>query len=190
MAETLGRESFESRLEEMLAEMRRGKVFVYPTDTIYGIGCDATNSLAVGRVRTIKMRESKPFSVIAPSLEWIERNCIVDSEARTWIDKLPGPYTLILKLANNLEIGDEVNGGLGTIGVRMPDNWFAEVIAVSGLPFVTTSVNLTGRPHMTSIADMDRSIMDAVDYVIDEGPLENRPSKVIDLAGGGNVARE
>jgi L-threonylcarbamoyladenylate synthase len=189
MAETLDRRSFDSRLEEMLAEIGRGKVFVYPTDTIYGIGCDATNGPAVARIRSIKKRDSKPFSVIAPSVGWIEKNCVLDSEARIWIKKLPGPYTLVLRLSKGAEVAWEVNSGLDTVGVRIPDNWFAEVVAVSGRPFVTTSVNISGMPHMTSPMNMDRSIGEAVDYIIDEGLLENRPSKVVNLAAGG-IARE
>ncbi|MDE1865725.1 MAG: threonylcarbamoyl-AMP synthase [Candidatus Micrarchaeota archaeon] len=180
----------ESRMREMIGEIKAGKLFVYPTDTIYGVGCDATNGPAVRRVREIKRREAKPFSVIAPSIEWIERNCIISSKGRNWLDRLPGPYTLILRLSRKDSVAKEVNEGLETLGVRIPDNWFAKMIEKSGVPFVTTSVNLGGRPHMTSIDDIDQSIRASVDYLVYEGPLRGRPSKVIDLAGTGATVRE
>src|SRR3989344_9285820 len=89
-----------------------GAVFIHPTDTIYGIGCNAQNSNAVKKVRNLKGRAANPFSVIAPSLEWIKENCIVAKQAEEWIDKLPGPYTLILKLKSSNRVAKEVNPGL------------------------------------------------------------------------------
>ncbi|GAG45638.1 unnamed protein product, partial [marine sediment metagenome] len=65
----------------------RNSVFIYPTDTIYGIGCNALNSKLVKRIRRIKKRDNKPFSVIAPSKKWIYDNCEVD---RKILKKLPG----------------------------------------------------------------------------------------------------
>jgi L-threonylcarbamoyladenylate synthase len=185
--EIIDKGGFERRHYRMIEEMRNGKVFVYPTDTIYGIGCDATNPTAVERIRTLKKRVDKPFSVIAPSIEWIMSNCDVRRSQREWIERLPGPYTFILKLSNKDAVSQSVNGGLSTLGVRMPANWFALVVAESGIPFVTTSVNLTGKPFMTSLKDISPKIRDGVDYIVDVGELKNKPSKVIDLASGSTV---
>ena len=75
------------------------KIYVYPTDTIYGIGCDATNDKLVLKIRSIKKRDEKPFSIIAPSKDWIKNNFeIIHPE---YLDKLPGPYTLVMKPKNN-----------------------------------------------------------------------------------------
>ncbi len=185
--EILSRAEFERRMPLMLEEMRGGKLFVYPTDTIYGMGCDATNPAAVGRVRLLKRRDRKPFSVIAPSLGWITSNCIVGRKERDWLARLPGPYTLIMRLSNRASVSPPVTEGLGTLGVRMPDNWFSAVVARAGIPFVTTSVNMTGKPFMTSLADIEPSIRDSADYIIDIGALKNRPSRVVDLASGKSV---
>jgi L-threonylcarbamoyladenylate synthase len=171
----------------MLGEMRLGKVFVYPTDTIYGIGCDATNPTAVGRIRALKKRDRKPFSVIAPSVEWIMCNCNVGRAEREWLERLPGPYTLIVRLANRAAICPDVNDGIATIGLRIPNNWFAGVVAKAGIPFVTTSVNVTGKPFMTSLSDINPGLREGVDYLVDVGPLKNKPSKVIDLVSGAAV---
>ena len=97
----------------MIDSMIKGAVFIHPTDTIYGIGCNAEVSSAVRKVRQLKARATNPFSVIAPSLEWINENCVVTKEADEWLEKLPGPYTLILKLKNNC-VARSVNSGLNT----------------------------------------------------------------------------
>lgn len=80
--------------------IRQGAVFIHPTDTIYGIGCDATNGQAVQRIRDIKQRAAMPFSVIAPSKKWIYDNCEVSLEGEKWLDRLPCPYTLVFGLSN------------------------------------------------------------------------------------------
>jgi tRNA A37 threonylcarbamoyladenosine synthetase subunit TsaC/SUA5/YrdC len=106
---------------------------------------------------------------------------------REWIEKLPGPYTFILKLSNKGAISPAVNDDLATLGVRIPANWFSRVVAEAGIPFVTTSVNVTGKPFMTSMSDINPKIKEGVDYIIDTGELKNKPSKVVDLASGSTV---
>ena len=187
--EILNREEFERRMPEMLDGIRKGKVFVYPTDTIYGIGCGATNTGAVERIRVIKKRAEKPFSVIAPSVRWIIQNCHVGHTEAKWLRKLPGPYTLILGLSNRAAISPAVNGNTDSVGVRIPASWFSGVVANADIPFVTTSVNRSGEPHMTSLEDIDQSIRESVDYIVYDGPLKNSPSKVVDLASGTDIIR-
>jgi len=163
-----------------------GSVFIHPTDTIYGIGCNAQNSNAVKKVRQLKGRATNPFSVIAPSLEWIHENCIVTKEAEEWLSKLPGPYTLILKLKNNC-VAKEVNPGLKTLGIRIPNHWINKVIAEAEVPVVTTSVNRANEDYMTSLEDLDPLIKSGIDFVIYEGNKEGKPSKIIDLTSAVKV---
>jgi len=158
----------------------QGSVFIYPTDTIYGIGCDATNNEAVLRVRSIKQREKKPFSVIVPSKDWIMENCKVKEND---LKLLPGPYTLIFKLKKKC-VAESVNLGLETLGVRIPSHWFSKIVKETGIPVVTTSVNLSGQKYMTSIDNLDPAIKEAVDFMVYEGPKEGKPSEIIDLATG------
>ncbi len=88
------------RKSEIKNMVLKGDVFIHPTDTIYGLGCDATNEQSVKKIREVKQRPTTPFSVIAPSKEWIEANCVITKEAKSWLKKLPGPFTFILKKKN------------------------------------------------------------------------------------------
>ncbi|MCK4634945.1 MAG: threonylcarbamoyl-AMP synthase [Candidatus Aenigmarchaeota archaeon] len=160
-------------------------VFIYPTDTIYGLGCDATNSEAVQRIRVIKQREEKPFSVIAPSKQWILDNCVVKQDDLTC---LPGPYTLIVKI-NQKCVVDNVNLCLDTLGVRIPKHWFSQVVEELRIPVVTTSANISGQKFMTSIDNLDVRIKKAVDFIVYDGVLDGNPSKIIDLTKG-KVSRD
>ncbi|MGV8142654.1 MAG: L-threonylcarbamoyladenylate synthase [Candidatus Pacearchaeota archaeon] len=161
-------------------EILAGKIFVYPTDTIYGLGCDATNNKAVEKIRKIKDRELKPFSIIAPSKEWIEKNCFVPAHAKEWLSLLPGPYTLLLKIKNKKIVANSVIFG-ETIGVRIPNHPITKLIQSAGVPFITTSVNISGQPHINSITQIPLEISEQVDFIIDEGVLNNKPSTVVDL---------
>ena len=174
---TLTKKEFLEEKHVYFMQLKMGAVFVYPTDTIYGIGCDATNAEAVKRIRDIKRRDKKPFSVIAPSKDWIRENCEVEKKD---LDRLPGPFTLILRLKNREVIAKDVNEGKETIGVRIPDHWISDMIKGYGKPVVTTSVNRAGDEPITEVKRVNNN---KVDFAIDEGKIEGKPSTVIDLTG-------
>ena len=83
---------------EIIEKIQNGALFIYPTDTIYGIGCNAQDEQAVAKIRELKGRFDQPFSVIVPSIDWIRENCVITKKTESWLQKLPGPFTLILKL--------------------------------------------------------------------------------------------
>lgn len=181
--EVVTKEEFLASKIRYLKLISSGAVFIHPTDTIYGIGCDATSEAAVRKVREAKQRPSTPFSVIAPSKKWILDNCGISPEAEKWLDKLPGPYTLILPLKNSSAVANAVNLGSKTLGVRIPGHWISAVVAELGLPVVSSSANKSGQPYMTSIDDLDDSIRKKVDFAIYEGEKQGRPSTVVKLLG-------
>ena len=180
--QVLTKEEFETEKDIILSKIKEGSVFIHPTDTIYGIGCDATNSEAVKKVREVKQRPDTPFSIIAPSKEWIHKNCEVSENAKEWVDKLPGPYTLILKLKNKV-IAEEVAPGLDTVGIRIPEHCVKEVVKELGFPVITTSANIKGENFMTSAEDLDVKIKGMIDFIVYEGEKKGVPSKIVDLTG-------
>src|SRR3989344_8608863 len=185
------KDQFYSKKNAILKKIKKGAIFIYPTDTIYGIGCDARNLESVKKIFEIKGTREKPFSVIAPSKEWIIKNCDVDDDyGKTWIRKLPGAYTLILRLKNNKIVAKNVNLGNNTLGVRIPNNWISEVVKELGFPIITTSVNKTDNEFMTCLEDLDESIKEKVEFIIYEGKKSNRPSSVVDLSKDNLVISE
>jgi len=160
---------------EIIEEMRTGSVFVYPTDTIYGLGCNALISESVKKIRAIK-RTDRPFSVIAPSTEWILRNLIVESKKALKI--LPGPYTLIFMKKEPFFLREV--SPLPTLGVRIAGHPITRIVREVGIPFVTTSANLSGKKPITKPS---QAKFRGVNFVIDGGILSGPPSIVIDLSG-------
>lgn len=166
------------RKEEIISAIKLGKIFIYPTDTIYGLGCDATNEESVKKINKIKKREGKYLSVIAPNKKWIEDNFFVSDLSK--VDSLPGPYTFFIKMKKGSLVAKGVTLD-ETLGVRFPNNWFTEIISDAGVPFITTSVNLSGEKHMEKIEDLPESINSQVEYIIYDGPIYGKSSTKIDL---------
>lgn len=160
--------------ENLKKEILSGKIFIYPTDTIYGIGCNALNKKAVEKIRNIKQRDKKPFSIIAPSFSWIKQNCTININLKKY---LPGPYTIILKKKNKSFLTHVSH--TNSLGIRIPDNNFCKKIQKSGVPFITTSINLTGQPFITKISEIPKQIINKVDIVVDDGELSGRPSTLV-----------
>lgn len=159
--------------------LQSGKVVIYPTDTVYGIGCDATNRNAVLRVYSIKKRDpSKPVSVIMSSIKMIKEYCEVNPEQQKLIEMhLPGPFTFILKQKKPLACDTP-----GTLAVRIPE--YAPIVKACemlGKPIVTTSANISGSKESWSVNAIETEIATKVDFVFDGGPCKYRgPSTVYD----------
>ena len=179
--EILIKEEYDISKDRISGKIRRGSIFIHPTDTIYGLGCSAIDSLAVTRLRELKGRVSKPFSVIAPSKDWIYENCAITENADRWIRQLPAPLTLILRTKNS-EVAPEVAPGIKTIGVRIPAHWISDMVADLGFPIVTTSANIVSGDFMTSLDDLESELKPGIDFVLYEGEKKGRPSKIIDLS--------
>lgn len=199
-----------SKLEEVAAAareaakfLREGKIIIYPTDTIYGIGCDAQNNKAVEKIFRIKKREkNKPLSVIVENIEAINRITFFSVKTRKILEKfLPGPYTFILPGARNIS-RVLLAGGLN-IGVRIPDSRVTQKIAEEfDGPVVTTSVNISGSEVLNDpfqMAEFFSRKREAPDLILDAGKSENfEPSMIIDLTrkhpqilrSGNRTARE
>lgn len=164
--------------KEIKKAIEDGKIFIYPTDTIYGIGCNAQNEKAVKKIREIKKRDEKPFSVIAPSKKGIKENFIIDKKTEEDVKKyLQGPYTPLLK-KKNPSFFQWISSN-ERIGIRIPKHDFTEIIKKNEIPFVITSVNLSGEPFAKSIKEVKKEILDKVEYIIEAGELNGSPSTLI-----------
>jgi len=160
---------------DIIEEIRTGSVFVYPTDTVYGLGCNALLVDSVKKIRQIK-KSYHPFSVIAPSTEWILKNLVVESKKS--LEVIPGPYTLIFRKKEPFFLRDV--SPLPTLGVRIPAHPITKIVREIGIPIVTTSANLSGKLPIKKAAEAKTL---KANFVIDGGILANPPSIVVDLSG-------
>ncbi len=180
--------------KRLIAFIRYCAVFIYPTDTIYGIGCNALKDKSILKIRKIKMRDNKPFSVIAPGKKWILDNCILKKEHKKLLNKLPGKYTLILKLKRKKSVSRYVNNGARTLGIRIPNHFISKIAAELNIPIVTTSVNITGKKNIVSLRQLNRRknerILNGTDFIIYSGKKEGKPSTIVDLTGDKAVVRK
>ena len=150
-----------------LWEMHDWKIFIYPTDTVLGIGCVVSNWNSVEKIFELKQRESKPLLMIIPDLDWVENNALISQKNLQYIwEKLPGAYSFVVNLKNPESINSRIHNNLWSVWIRIPDNWFTQVVSELWESFITTSVNLSWEPSCLNIVEIPQTILDWVDYVI------------------------
>ena len=178
-------------IQKAVEVMRKGGIILYPTDTVWGIGCDATNSEAVAKIYKIKHRDDSKALV-----------CLVDSDARlqkyvrnvpevAWqlIDAVVKPTTLILdgavNLAPNLIAED------GSIGIRITNEPFSKELCYRfQKAIVSTSVNISGEPAAQNFCDISEEFLSSVDYVCFSRRQEHKPhqpSTIIKIGMTGEI---
>ena len=177
---TYSREEFILNKEELLKKIKQGDLFIYPTDTLYGIGCNALISESVKKIRNLKNNRNQPFSVIAPSEGWIIENCGIKNKEE-YLKKLPGPYTLIFNLKNKKCIAKETNSDAQTLGVRIPNHWFTKIVQESQVPIITTSVNCSGEKPIEEITEITEEFEEKLEFTIDDGIINKGASTIIIL---------
>ena len=161
-------------LREIVEALRGGKLVVFPTETVYGIGADAFNGNACKRIFVAKGRPSdNPLIVHVSDFDMLEK-CVqnVSDIERKLIDKfMPGPFTLILEKKRC--IPPEVTAGLDTVAVRMPNNMIANrIISEFGRPIAAPSANVSGKPSGTRLEDIKNELGNNVFALIDGGSAE------------------
>ncbi|MBT4447021.1 threonylcarbamoyl-AMP synthase [archaeon] len=189
--EILTKRDFTLRKRELQRKIMEGAIFIYPTDTIYGIGCNALNSAAIQKIRKIKQRPNSAFSIWAPNKEWIQNNCDTSSELATeYLDKLPGPYTLILLQKKGHHLPEIINPAKNSLGVRIPHHYLSNFFHEMEIPIITTSVNKSGERFMTTLETLDPDIQAQVNFIIYDGEIKNKPSKIINCVTKEEIERE
>ena len=182
-------------LKEAVSALRAGGVILYPTDTVWGIGCDATRPEAVARVFAIKRRsEAKSLVLLAADLDMVARYVkavpniaidLVEVNDRPMTLIYPGAITGAYGLAENTVAED------GSVGMRIPlPGFWRDLVARLGRPLVSTSANVSGEPTPRRFAEIPEEIRSAVDYVVPaalERGSTGTASQIIKVGLGGEV---
>jgi L-threonylcarbamoyladenylate synthase len=166
-------------------EFKKGKIFVYPTDTIYGLGCVISNENSIKKIYKIKQRDIvKPFSIIVPNRFYIFQNFKINIKKIKYLFKIPKEkLTLVLTLKNKNKVKNFkiLNQNENTIGIRLIDNFIQKTVEKMKIPIITTSVNITNEKQITKISQIDNLTLKKINYIIDCGELNNKSSKIINL---------
>lgn len=164
--------------------LRDGGVIIYPTDTVYGIGCDIFNKEALERIFSIKHDGlTKLFSFVCSDLKDIAKYAKVSDYAyRTMKHLLPGPYTFILPAAKN--VPKKLWTKRKTVGIRIPDHPVAlKLVAELGNPIISTSTTNRKGELILDPAQIRSIFQFDVDLMLAQGSLGGEPSSIIDLSG-------
>jgi len=176
-------------VDEAAAAIAAGKAVVYPTETVYGLGADATDAAAVDRVFQIKDRpRDKPLSVAFADADHARQYTEPTARERAFIDRfLPGPVTVIVDRQPALP--DTLTDGKPRVGVRIPDNEVALALCRAAGPITATSANRSGEPSIQEPAALPASVAEAVGAVVDTGRTPGTESTVVDVAAGEIIRR-
>lgn len=166
-------------IEKAARTVKAGGVVAFPTDTVYGLGCDPQNPKALGKVLSVKGGREKPLPVLVASQKLAGQIAVMDSRARALASRFwPGPLTMVLE--PRVRFPRSLTMGRKTIAVRCPKNRVALQLIRSCGGFLTgTSANLTGRPPCTSARMVERCLGDSVDAVIDGGRSPRRTASTV-----------
>lgn len=169
-------------INKVVEVLQDGGVIAYPTDTIYGFGCDIFSKKAIHRIYQIKKRQtSKPFSFICSDLKHISEYAQVTNYAyKTMRRLLPGPYTFILpgsKLVPKIMLTKRK-----TVGIRVPQNNIClAIVQALGHPIISTSVGLSGQEVLSDPLQIEETFGSQIELTIDGGSLVNQPSSIVSL---------
>ena len=164
--------------------LKTGGVISYPTDTIYGIGCDIYNKKALENIYLMKGRDKrKPMSFVCSDLSHISQFAKVSNSAYRIMKRcLPGAYTFILEASS--DVPKMLMPKRKTVGIRIPDNEITlSLVKHLGNPIISTSANITGEEVISDPIEIDMYLGKFLDATIDGGILSGDASTIIDLTG-------
>jgi len=177
----------DSDLTDAVAAIRRGDTVVYPTETVYGLGADALDPEAIGRVFEAKSRpRTKPISMALPELSAAADYVRLTDRERRFCERfLPGPVTVLVERTDR--IPDVLVDGGARVGLRVPDHDLARELARRTGPITATSANRSGEPSARRPDEIDPAIREAA-VVLDAGETPGTESTVVDV-GAGEILR-
>jgi tRNA threonylcarbamoyl adenosine modification protein (Sua5/YciO/YrdC/YwlC family) len=169
------------------AALRAGALVIYPTDTVYGLGCDMFAKRAIDRIYALKAKpREEPLSFLCADLSELARYAVVDNAAYKVLKRhLPGKYTFILPATR--EVPKALRSKSGTVGLRIPDNpTCLALLREMGHPLTSTTVTRAPEDPEVSLCDPDeiaRLFGHSIEVFLDAGMLDAEPSTVVDLTG-------
>ncbi|HEX2920851.1 MAG TPA: L-threonylcarbamoyladenylate synthase [Bacteroidales bacterium] len=184
--------NFGDDIKNCLEVLKEGGIIIYPTDTIWGLGCDATNNKAIEKIFSIKSREeNKSLLILVNGIGMLERYVSeIPSTASELISVSDDPLTIIYPKGKNLATG--VCSSDGSVGIRICNEEFCnELISRFRKPIVSTSANLSGNPSPRHFGEIDKSILEKADYIVSYRRNDKRiknPSPVIKVGSDGTFS--
>ena len=182
---------YQEDIDQCLYVLNAGGVILYPTDTVWGLGCDATNANAVSKIFSIKKRsEAKSLIVLLANMQELTKYTGQDIlPIELFLNQTSDPVTVIYEGAKNLA-SNAIHQD-GTVGIRITKDPFCQdLIKAFGKPIVSTSANLSGNTTPAIFAEVEESIKKQVDYAVKYRQGENtrnQPSRIVKLSGTGEL---
>ena len=170
--------SFEPDIQQCLIALQEGGTILYPTDTIWGIGCDATNANAVEKIIQLKNRPAeKSFAIlVADDVQLMKYVASVDRKLLQYLQITQKPTTVIYERA--IGFAGNVIADNGSVGIRIcRDEFCKHLIKRFGKPIVSTSANISGMPSAPTFGEISQSIIDGVDYVVKYRQTDKNPAQ-------------
>ena len=170
------------KIAQVLEILKNGGVIAYPTDTVYGLGCDIFNKQAILKVHTLKNRpEHKPFSFICPDLKELSQYASVTNYVYKTLKRLlPGPYTFILDASR--QVPRLMLTKQKTVGIRVPDNRVChEIVSQLGNPMLSSSATNSQGEYLLNAWEIEEKLGKQIALVVDGGPVPGIPSSIISL---------
>ena len=158
---------YKGEVENSLKTLREKKLLLYPTDTVWGLGCDATESDAVAKIYKLKNREeSKSLIILVSSLNMLKEYVVVPEKAIEIIKKSEKPTTIIYKNPKNVA-PNAISKDDNTVAIRIvQDDFCRKLINEFGKPIISTSANISGDPTPKSFSKISTPILEGVDYIV------------------------
>lgn len=180
----------DSEIKNSLETLNQNKVLLYPTDTVWGIGCDATSEDAVAKVFEIKQRsESKSLVILVDGFEMLQKFIPkVRKVVLELLSKTTNPTTIIYD--NPVGLAKNVVAADNTVAIRIVQHEFCkQLIHQFGKPIVSTSANISGNPAPKSFDEIEKSILDSVDYVVNlqRKEVSEKSSTILKIDKTGNI---
>lgn len=177
-------------INNSLAVLKKGGVLLYPTDTVWGLGCDASDENAVAKIFKIKQRaESKSLIILVDSIEMLEKYIEkIPEKVKAILVKAQRPTTVIYEYPKNL--AKNVISADNTVAIRIVQEEFCNnLIQQFGKPIVSTSANISGMPTPDSFKEIDLSILDTADYIVNlhREKINKQSSQIIKIDSFGTL---